>query len=126
MRVMRVYSYPIIATPKSSMKKAKRSIRPRIEGLEHRVHLHAGELFEIAQGTGLTAQYFNNKDFTSLKLSRTDTTVDFNWASKSPSSTMGYDTFSARWTGSVMPHVSESYTFYTSTDDGVRLWINGN
>ncbi|MBN1479230.1 hypothetical protein JXA70_03045 [candidate division KSB1 bacterium] len=33
--------------------------------------------------------------------------------------------FSLRWTGHVVPEYSESYTFYTFTDDGVRLWVNG-
>jgi hypothetical protein len=35
------------------------------------------------------------------------------------------DTFSVRWTGQIQPRFSEEYTFYASTDDGVRLWING-
>ena len=30
-----------------------------------------------------------------------------------------------RWTGSVQPQFNETYTFYTTTDDGVRLWVNG-
>ncbi len=32
--------------------------------------------------------------------------------------------FSARWTGLVMPEFSEEYTFYTRSNDGVRLWID--
>jgi hypothetical protein len=35
------------------------------------------------------------------------------------------DGFSARWTGQVQPLYSETYTFYTTSDDGVRLWVNG-
>ena len=30
-----------------------------------------------------------------------------------------------RWTGQVDAPVSGNYSFSTSTDDGVRLWING-
>ncbi|HWZ90362.1 MAG TPA: PA14 domain-containing protein, partial [Polyangiaceae bacterium] len=30
------------------------------------------------------------------------------------------------WTGAVIPTTTEAYTFYTVTDDGARLWINGN
>jgi hypothetical protein len=33
--------------------------------------------------------------------------------------------FSARWTGLVEPRHSETYTFHTLADDGVRLWVNG-
>jgi hypothetical protein len=29
------------------------------------------------------------------------------------------------WTGLVQPQFSETYTFYTTTDDGTRLWVNG-
>src|SRR5581483_4909068 len=45
--------------------------------------------------------------------------------SSAPSSGMGADTFSVRWQGQVQPRFSETYTFYTTSDDGVRLWING-
>src|SRR5262249_44998204 len=29
------------------------------------------------------------------------------------------------WTGQITPTYSETYTFYTTSDDGVRLWVNG-
>jgi glucose/arabinose dehydrogenase len=76
-------------------------------------------------GTGLKGEYFDNIDFTNLKLTRTDPTVNFNWRSGSPNSAIGADTFSVRWTGQVQARFSESYTFYTSSDDGIRLWVNG-
>ncbi|MCD9024984.1 beta-glucanase [Cohnella silvisoli] len=75
-------------------------------------------------GTGLTAKYYDNMDFTSLKATRTDATVNFDWGYGSPMTSMGADTFSVRWTGKVMPQYTETYTFYTSSDDGVRLWVN--
>jgi PA14 domain len=37
---------------------------------------------------------------------------------------MSYGQFSARWTGSIEPRFSEEYTFYTRSNDGVRLWID--
>ncbi len=75
-------------------------------------------------GTGLTAQYFDNIDFTNLKVTRTDATVNFDWGNGSPDPSVGVDTFSARWTGQVQAKYSEAYTFYTFSDDGVRLWVN--
>jgi len=36
----------------------------------------------------------------------------------------GGDTFSCRWTGYVKLDNNELYTFYTYSDDGVRLWVN--
>lgn len=75
-------------------------------------------------GTGLTGEYYDNIDFTALTLTRVDPTIDFNWGTGSPTSSMGVDTFSVRWTGQIEPLFSQTYTFYTETDDGVRLWVN--
>ena len=76
-------------------------------------------------GTGLTATYFNNIDFTGTALNRVDPTVNFTWGSGAPAAPIGADTFSVRWTGQVLPQFSETYRFYTVSDDGVRLWVNG-
>lgn len=74
---------------------------------------------------GLKGEYFDNADFTNLKLTRKDATVNFDWMGASPDTSIASDTFSARWTGQIQPKYSETYTFYTSSDDGSRLWING-
>jgi len=79
----------------------------------------------LLAGVGLQAEYFNDKDFTSLALTRTDTAVTFDWNRASPSSAMSATDFSVRWTGRVQPQFSQSYTFFTQADDGVRLWVNG-
>jgi hypothetical protein len=72
---------------------------------------------------GLTGQYFDNIDFTGATITRTDATVNYDWTSYSPNG-IGPDTFSARWSGEVKPAYSETYTFYTTSDDGVRLWVD--
>lgn len=75
---------------------------------------------------GLTGEYYDTKDFTDLKMTRTDLTVNYDWGSYAPPpGTIGNDTFSIRWTGRIMPQYSERYDFYTVSDDGVRLWVNG-
>lgn len=74
---------------------------------------------------GLRAEYFDEPDFTGPKLERVDTTVDFRWGTGSPDPSMDGNTFSVRWTGSVVPQYSEAYTFYTQSNDGVRLWVDG-
>jgi glucose/arabinose dehydrogenase len=78
------------------------------------------------QGNGLRAEYFDNIDYTELKLIRTDPQVNFDWKTGSPARAIGNSTFSVRWTGQIAPKYSEKYTFTTSTDDGVRLWIDDN
>jgi hypothetical protein len=76
-------------------------------------------------GIGLRGEYFDNANFTTATLVRTDGTVSFDWGGASPDAALAVDSFSARWSGAVLPQYSQTYTFYTTTDDGVRLWVNG-
>ena len=75
--------------------------------------------------TGLLGDYYNNMDFTAFVFSRTDPTINFDWGTGAPDPRVDPETFTARWTGFVQPRYSQTYTFYTTTDDGVRLWVNG-
>ena len=43
----------------------------------------------------------------------------------SPADQIAADDFSVRWTGQVQPRMGGIYTFYLATDDGGRLWVNG-
>ncbi len=79
----------------------------------------------IGNGNGLLATYFDNADLTGKSIARTDKTVNFDWGVGSPDSSIAADSFSARWTGKIMAEKTEAYTFYTQSDDGVRLWVNG-
>jgi hypothetical protein len=79
----------------------------------------------VGTGTGLRGEYFDNADFTAARLARTDTTVYFDWGSGSPDAQLAADAFAVRWSGAVQPRYSQTYTFYATTDDGVRLWVNG-
>ncbi|MBL9146158.1 MAG: Ig-like domain repeat protein [Verrucomicrobiaceae bacterium] len=76
-------------------------------------------------GTGLKGEYFDNVDFTNLKLTRTDAQVNFDWGTGSPDASIGADTFSVRWSGLLLVPETASYTFSTLNSDGVRLYING-
>jgi len=76
-------------------------------------------------GKGLTGNYYHNPDFTSPAFSRVDASVDFDWGAGSPDPSMDADTFSVRWSGSVVPPVTGDFTFTTTSDDGVRLWVAG-
>ncbi len=76
-------------------------------------------------GDGLTGEYFDNIDFTNRLLVRTDSTVNFNWGNNSPATQINADTFSVRWTGKIKPQFTETYTFTTTADDGVRFYVDG-
>ena len=77
------------------------------------------------QRGGLDATFFDNVDFTGAQVSRTDATVNYDFGSGSPASGIGADTFSGRWTGQIEAPVSGQYTFTTRSDDGVRLFVEG-
>jgi YD repeat-containing protein len=76
-------------------------------------------------GQGLTADYYDNANFTNYRLTRTDSSVNFAWGAGEPAPSVGAEEFSVRWSGTVVPRYSQQYTFYTTTDDGVRLWVDG-
>jgi autotransporter-associated beta strand protein len=78
-----------------------------------------------AAGTGIVGAYFNNADFTSPVLTRTDPQINFDWGTGSPDGSIGADTFSARWDGLLRVPETGTYTFSTLNSDGARLYING-
>ncbi|MEV0994894.1 PA14 domain-containing protein [Nonomuraea sp. NPDC050202] len=79
----------------------------------------------VIQEQGLSATYFDNADLTGPKLTRVDPGVNFDWGAGTPDPAIGPDTFSVRWTGKVIADRAETYTFITTSDDGVRLWVDG-
>ena len=78
-----------------------------------------------AAGNGLKGEYFDNVDFTNLKLTRTDSQVNFDWATASPDAVVGTDTFSVRWSGQLLVPETAAYKFSSFSSDGVRLYVNG-
>ncbi|MBZ4417792.1 PA14 domain-containing protein [Myxococcus sp. RHSTA-1-4] len=82
---------------------------------------------QALQVPGLRAEYFDDDALQTLVTVRVDSQVDFDWEYGTPAGTAlsSGDTFSVRWTGSVTAPVTGLYTFTTSTDDGVRLWVGG-
>ncbi len=82
-------------------------------------------LAEIGNGAGLLGEYFSDKNLTTPDLFRIDPTVNFNWNNNSPDPSMAQTNYSVKWTGTVQALYSETYTFYTTSDDGARLWVNG-
>ena len=78
-----------------------------------------------AGGTGLRGTYYNNEDFTGPRVERVDKRVEFDWGTGSPAGRIKGDTFSVRWVGEVQAVEGGVYTFRTYSDDGARLWVNG-
>ena len=76
-------------------------------------------------GTGLTGEFYDGIDFSTFLFTRTDASIDFDWGAGAPDPSTGADAFSIRWSGLLDPQHSETYTFTTNSDDGVRLWVDG-
>lgn len=84
-----------------------------------------GQVDSQAATNGLTGVYFDNADFTGTSKTRVDATINRNFGTAAPIAGIAPNTYSVRWTGQVQPKFSETYTFYTTADDGVRLMVNG-
>jgi YVTN family beta-propeller protein len=79
-----------------------------------------------ATAQGLSGQYFSNTTLAgSPVLTRTEA-VNFDWSTGAPAAGLAVDMFSARWSGHVSVNANGNYTFHTTSDDGIRLWVNGS
>jgi YVTN family beta-propeller protein len=76
-------------------------------------------------GTGLRGRYFNNTALTGSPALERIERVNFSWTD-SPGPGVNANLFSTRWTGFVEASASGSFRFQTRSNDGVRLWIDGN
>ena len=78
-------------------------------------------------GGGVKAEYFNNTSVSGEPaLTRTDPGIDFNWGDPGgPGDPIGVDNFSVRWTADLEAPLTETFRFITTSDDGVRLWLDG-
>ncbi len=82
----------------------------------------------VGTGTGLTGAYYAGQAGTMTNtptLVRVDPLIDFNWSAAGPDPSVGQQNFTVAWTGSVQPQFDETYTFYGTADDGIRLRVNG-
>jgi uncharacterized membrane protein YgcG len=75
---------------------------------------------------GLSGHYYNNTNLTDLIIRRQDGPVDFNWERNKPIDGVDPETFSVSWKGFLRTDVEGEYDIYTTSDDGVRLWIDGD
>lgn len=78
-----------------------------------------------ATAGGWQAVYHDNADFTGATVSRIDPVIAFDWGTGSPLAGIGAETFSVRWRGSLTPPADGEWTFTTTTDDGIRVWVDG-
>jgi hypothetical protein len=83
--------------------------------------------WQLPTGSGIwQGSYFDNRWLSgSPIMRRVDERIDFDWGYGAPGSIIPSDGFSVRWTRTA--HLKDGlYRFTTTTDDGVRLWVNNH
>src|SRR3984893_4470415 len=74
---------------------------------------------------GLKGEDFDNEELKGQPaLARIGPRIDFHWGEGSYRDGGPADHFAVRWTGYFVSQTEDDYRFYTSADDGVRLYIN--
>ncbi len=93
------------------------------------IETHKGDVLSFTtigtRGIGLRGDYYTGENFDKFVLTRMDPQIDFGWGDTAPDEKVGGNNFSVRWTGDVSAQFTDAYTFYTITDDGLRLWVDG-
>ncbi|RDC66119.1 PA14 domain-containing protein [Adhaeribacter pallidiroseus] len=83
----------------------------------------------VAKEQGLLGQYFAGTDLNNFNIitTRVDPLINFRWLDGKPANTnlTSSENFSVSWMGYVKPLYSEEYTFFTNSNDGVKLWVDG-
>jgi hypothetical protein len=79
----------------------------------------------VSGGTLWRGEYFSNRTLSgSPALVRADPAIDFDWGDGSPDPALPPDNFSVRWSRT-LGFEAGTYRFYSSTDDGVRVYVDG-
>ena len=76
-------------------------------------------------GTGLIGEYCTTQNLVGLAVTRKDPYVNFSWGLGAPDPAIPPDRFSVRWTGKLQARRAGKHQFHTISDEGVRLWIDG-
>ncbi len=98
--------------------------------------IYTGDIWSFktaVPNAGVKAQYYHwnsvnppEAAFETLVLTRVETEIDFDWGNAgSPDPLVNVNNFSAKWLAIFEAPYSETYTFWTESDDGVLLWLDG-
>jgi hypothetical protein len=75
---------------------------------------------------GLQGEYFDDRHLTVHKASRLDPQVWFNWGRSLPHSGLADDgEYGVKWKGEILIDAAGVWNFYTVSNDGVRLYVDG-
>ncbi|MHC4504345.1 MAG: protein kinase domain-containing protein, partial [Planctomycetota bacterium] len=74
---------------------------------------------------GLLGTYFVGIELRQRVLDRIDPRIVFDWGRQAPAPGLPEDEFSVRWEGFIVPPATGDYELGIRSDDGVRLWVEG-
>lgn len=88
------------------------------------VYSHQNDTGELA--AGLTAEYYAGKDLAGAPI-KTSIVDGINFSSTNDLKAAGLpqEYISARWSGYIIPKATETYDLAACSDDGFRLWLDG-
>lgn len=78
----------------------------------------------LGSGMGVSGNYFNGMNFETPVFNRVDADINFDWVFASPNPSVNPDQFTARWVGQIQAKYSGEHTFYVTSNNGRRLWVN--
>jgi co-chaperonin GroES (HSP10) len=76
-------------------------------------------------GTGLQGRYYGTNNLSGSVLLQRVEAVNFNWGLSAPGAGVPRDNFSVRWSGYLQTPATGTYQIQTTSDDGVRVFVNG-
>jgi len=83
-----------------------------------------GHAAELVGRQGLLGTYYSSAEWSGNTFTRIDPTVNFDWPERDPAPGISRTNFSVRWNGRLRAEYTEEYTFYTTSDEPVRLWLD--
>lgn len=81
--------------------------------------------FNPSTSGGLTTVYYNGNDLNNMNVAHKDISATVNMVSP-PTQISNFNNYSVKYTGFVKATHTQNYTFYTSGNKGMKLWVNGN
>jgi beta-glucosidase len=82
-------------------------------------------LQNVNDAKGLDAEYFSNKTLEGSPKKRIDAQINLNYKDNPPDPFFPAGNKSVRWTGWLVPPVTGEYLLGVSSDDGARMWFDG-
>lgn len=111
------------------LRRGQRMQLPRFHApswIAYRAHCDALIEWIGGEGDGITGTYFNNVNLAAPSVAQQIAPfIDFDFTGAARPAGVNQHNFSARFTGQFKSPTTETITFITRADDGVRLWVNG-